>query len=92
MQLYNRKNGKLLDEVVNQLSEVMKQMRESKTIDELMLLEARARQSYYSVFNIILKQDEFSFEKRTRRPPMDELNAMISFGNTLLYNFVLQCI
>ncbi len=55
-----------------------------------MLIEARARQQYYSAFNVILKQDDFSFEKRTRRPPMDELNAMISFGNTLLYNIVLQ--
>ena len=28
---------------------------------------------------------QFYFDKRTRRPPQDPLNAMISFGNTLLY-------
>lgn len=32
-----------------------------------------------------MNRDGFKFEKRTRRPPQDALNAMISFGNTLLY-------
>lgn len=32
---------------------------------------------------------DFRFEKRTKRPPKDALNAMISFGNTILYNRIL---
>lgn len=87
---YNRKNGHIMDQLVEELTNCIQEMRQSNTVDELMLIEARARQLYYSAFNIILKQDDFSFEKRTRRPPMDELNALISFGNTLLYNVVLQ--
>ena len=67
-------------------------MRNVKKVEELMLIEAKARHLYYTSFNVILKQEGFFFEKRTRRPPVDAINAMISFGNTLLYNFVLQAI
>lgn len=51
----------------------------------MMMLEAQARQKYYGCFNSILEGKQFYFDKRTRRPPQDPLNAMISFGNTLLY-------
>ena len=33
----------------------------------------------------MIENEEFIFEKRTRRPPMNEVNALISFGNTFLY-------
>lgn len=89
---YSRKNNHILDEVVEQLSGYMGEMRNVKKVEELMLIEAKARHLYYTSFNVILKQEGFFFEKRTRRPPVDAINAMISFGNTLLYNFVLQAI
>ena len=56
------------------------------------MIEARARQLYYVAFNQILKNNEFKFLKRSKRPPLDEINAMLSFGNTLLYNQFLQII
>ena len=49
-------------------------------------MEARCRQRYYEVFNEIIHVPGFEFTRRTRRPPRDPLNAMISFGNTVLYN------
>ena len=39
---------------------------------------------FYNVFSQQLKS--LSFKTRTRRPPKDELNALISFGNSLLYS------
>jgi len=51
-----------------------------------MMIEARCRQKYYELFNEIIKVRGFEFTARTRRPPRYALNAMISFGNTLLYN------
>lgn len=33
----------------------------------------------------MIADDRFQFKKRTRRPPMNEVNAMISFGNTFIY-------
>jgi len=55
------------------------------SIDELMGLEAQARKSYYETFSLIIAQDGFCFDKRTKRPPENPLNALISFGNSLLY-------
>lgn len=80
-----RKTSKELQENVDVMSACIKQMNEAKSINELMLIEAQARQRYYQCFNYILDNKDFHFEKGTRRPPQDSINAMISFGNTLLY-------
>ena len=40
------------------------------------------------MFNAILDVPGFRFTGRTRRPPRDPLNALISFGNTWLYQRV----
>lgn len=42
--------------------------------------------------DMYMEDEDFLFEKRTKRPPKDALNSMISFGNTLLYNQFLQFI
>ena len=61
----------------------------AKNITELMNVEARARIAYYRCFDSILTED-FRFEKRTRQPPENEVNALISFGNSLLYTTTLS--
>lgn len=53
--------------------------------DALMAVEGNLREMYYGAFDTILKQEGFSFEKRSRRPPENRLNALISFGNSLMY-------
>ncbi|MEM4361129.1 MAG: type I-B CRISPR-associated endonuclease Cas1b [Candidatus Anstonellaceae archaeon] len=60
----------------------------TKDINELMNLEARSKIEYYECFDKILC-GEMKYEKRTRQPPENEINAMISFGNSLLYSTVL---
>ena len=89
---YYQKKGKSVDEHIAVLSQCIKEINEQKEIGALMLLEARARQKYYAAFNLILEHTGFMFLNRTKRPPKDPLNAMISFGNTLLYNQFLQMI
>lgn len=58
-------------------------------IDELMGIEGRIRKCYYSAFNSFLSEP-FMFSKREKRPPTDPLNALISFGNSLMYTAVLS--
>lgn len=90
---YYRKKQKIdLDNEITELTGIKQKMNEAKGIDEIMLAEARARQIYYQSFNSFIKQKEFRFEKRTKRPPKDEINALISFGNTLLYGVCLHSI
>ncbi|MFA5397162.1 MAG: CRISPR-associated endonuclease Cas1 [Methanogenium sp.] len=56
-------------------------------ISELMGIEGRIRYNYYKAFSNILN-DDFGYKKRTR-PPTDPINALISFGNSLMYTTVL---
>ncbi|ODS35037.1 MAG: subtype I-B CRISPR-associated endonuclease Cas1 [Candidatus Altiarchaeales archaeon WOR_SM1_86-2] len=51
---------------------------------ELMAVEGRVRDTYYGCFNKILRKG-FEFEKRVKRPPDNMINALISFGNSLIY-------
>lgn len=81
-----------LDIIEEQLTAFMQSIKEKKSVQDLMLDEARARQVYYQLFNLVLLQEGFAFDKRTKRPPRDPLNALISFCNTVLYSQVLKAI
>ncbi|MCR4436993.1 MAG: type I-B CRISPR-associated endonuclease Cas1b [Clostridiales bacterium] len=59
-------------------------------IEKLMAVEGNIRETYYGAFDSILDDPEFGFEKRTKRPPKNYLNTLISFGNSLLYTAVLS--
>lgn len=59
----------------------------------LMAVEGRIRDRYYRLWPYFLGADvaaRFPFNKRERRPPSNELNALISFGNSLCYTTVLR--
>jgi len=56
-------------------------------IEDIMLLEAKARKIYYSIFE---KITGWEFGERSIQPPQNPLNAMISFGNALMYSNILK--
>ena len=58
----------------------------STTVDEIRGYEGVAAQDYFSVFNelIVGDSEEFRFKGRSRRPPLDRTNAMLSFVYALL--------
>lgn len=60
------------------------------SIENLMGFEGNARAEYYSKFNSILKEEFFKMETREYNPPPNPINALLSFGNSLLYNTVLS--
>jgi len=74
--------------VLEKLSASLENIKNVTNIDELRGIEGEAARSYFSIFdNFILKQKEyFYFVERSKRPPMDNLNALISFAYTLLSN------
>jgi CRISP-associated protein Cas1 len=63
---------------------------DQKTIPALMAVEGRIRETYYQAFDRILEDPYFVFERRTRRPPKNALNALISFGNAVFYTICLS--
>ncbi len=75
------------EEEVEKIRNCEKEVKDGKTIEEIMLVEAKARKTYYSTFERITG---WEFGGRTVQPPQNPLNAMISFGNSLLYSNILK--
>ncbi|WNJ20037.1 type I-B CRISPR-associated endonuclease Cas1b [Pontibacter sp. G13] len=59
--------------------------RSGSLVAALMGLEGNLRQTYYQAFDRIMPNSGFEFTTRSRRPPQNELNALISFGNMMAY-------
>ncbi|MNW39903.1 CRISPR-associated endonuclease Cas1 [compost metagenome] len=53
-------------------------------ISRLLAIEGEVWRRFYETFRTFLPED-FKMNKRVKRPPDNPLNAMISFGNTILY-------
>lgn len=53
-------------------------------IKQILYIEGMIWEKFYGTFDTILNK-EFVFGKRTKRPPENPLNALISFGNSMLY-------
>jgi len=57
-------------------------------VNALRGIEGKMRERYYQAWRHILS-DGWTFERRVRRPPDNEVNALISFGNSHLYTVCL---
>ncbi|MEG2751500.1 MAG: type I-C CRISPR-associated endonuclease Cas1c [Anaerorhabdus sp.] len=79
-----------LNRVSTYLKNSLLNIRNCNSLDELRGYEGEAASVYFSVFNeLILQQKKhFIFEGRNRRPPLDKVNALLSFTYTLLSNMV----
>jgi len=87
---YYQNRGKVLEEQLEAVQQLENMLANSRNTDELMAIEGNIREHYYSAFDRILQNKIFEFDKRTRRPPKNRLNALISYGNSLLYTTVLS--
>lgn len=70
------------------LTEIYKQVLSVKELDVLRGLEGQAANNYFEVFDqlILNQKSDFKFITRSRRPPLDRVNAMLSFGYRVLEN------
>ena len=57
-------------------------------ISELMGIEGNIRQAYYEAFGTII--NDFEMGNRSKQPPQNEVNALISFGNMMCYTVCLD--
>ncbi len=80
----------LLTKTSAALKEAIQMIRETTDTEIIRGFEGAAAKQYFSVLdNLILQQKEdFSFRGRSRRPPTDKFNALLSFLYTLLTNDV----
>lgn len=83
-----RRHKVTTEQYIEKIEKERESLNAANTIQEVMGAEGRARKAYYDAFNTFVKND-FKIEKRERRPPTDPMNALISFGNSLMYTTVL---
>lgn len=70
------------------MKKMLKEARDAISVEELMGIEGTAASAYFELFDqmILQQKNDFRFLARTRRPPMDRVNALLSFAYTLLAN------
>lgn len=81
-----------LSEVIQQLDVLIVSAGEASSNQVLMGVEGASAASYFSVLGDCLVNPEFQFTERSRRPPADPVNALLSFGYQLLWNHLYSLI
>lgn len=73
-----------LSNLISRMVMNLRMVKEAKTTKELMGAEGFLAKMYFQGINIVL-DSKYKFQKRTKRPPKDPFNSLISFGYTLLH-------
>ena len=87
---YYDKRGRDMEPLIEIILEYQKGFDNVSSIQELMGLEGNIRKIYYEGFELII--NDFSMNGRSMRPPQNEVNALISFGNMMCYSECLRAV
>ena len=81
----DRETGKL-SEAANASADGLLRLKEASTLDEVRGIEGMSASAYFEAFPTLLRSEDsaLEFKGRTRRPPRDPINAVLSFLYTLL--------
>jgi CRISP-associated protein Cas1 len=87
---YYNNRGKDLEPIITTIEQYAARIAETVAVDELMGIEGNIRKMYYEAFELII--NDFSMDGRSYRPPKNEVNSLISFGNMMCYSQCLRAI
>lgn len=79
------RNDSEINSVINVLSAGIDKVFDAESIETIVGIEGNCAHNYFSIFNKLItnKNVPFTFEYRTKRPPLDPINAVLSFIYTL---------
>jgi CRISPR-associated protein Cas1 len=92
MRQQRRRSSELTALAIDSLAYLVQQAGEAGSIPRLMGLEGAGAASYFSAFGDCLDGEAFVFMVRSRRPPGNPVNAMLSFGYQVLWSHLLTLI
>lgn len=87
-----RINLPALEPVIIQLGKLARASLQAQSIEQLMGLEGAGAAAYFPALGLCLTNADFTLTRRSRRPPQDPVNALLSFGYQVLWNHVLLAI
>ena len=88
---YYRHDKKELKPFLDYLKKVDVWLEKANNINKILFIEGNVWAGFYDSFKYFLPED-FIMNKRVKRPPDNPMNALISFGNTLLYTKTISAI
>ncbi|MBA3013950.1 MAG: CRISPR-associated endonuclease Cas1, partial [Desulfobulbaceae bacterium] len=82
--------GTAVKTAVNAHESSLSMLMKTTVLDSVRGVEGDAARQYFSVFDhlIVAQKEDFFFRERSRRPPLDKMNALLSFLYTLLMHDV----
>lgn len=83
---YQRTSENNIDDKIQQMKISIEKINQAEGLQEVIGFEGYAAKSYFSGLNLLLKNKDFTFNGRNRRPPKDPFNSMLSLGYTILMN------
>jgi CRISPR-associated protein Cas1 len=87
---YYNSRGKDMIPFIEPIEELVKKLDETRIIQELMGIEGNIRKIYYNSFNLII--NDYEMGNRSKQPPLNIVNSLISFGNMMCYSECLRAI
>lgn len=83
-----------LDKAGARLLALLRSLAKEDDVDSIRGIEGEAAASYFAAFDCLVttQRDFFKFTGRTRRPPLDPINALLSFAYTLLCHDVVAAL
>ena len=87
-----RQSSPTINLAVQSLNHLMEKVIQAESWERLMGLEGAAAAQYFSAFGECLTNPKFVFTVRSRRPPGNPVNALLSFGYQVLWNHLLSLI
>ena len=87
--LRNHGENAAIKPVITQISEALYRLKKAETLDTIRGIEGEVAACYFSVFNQLIlpkQKTDFSFTKRSKRPPLDPVNALLSFLYSVVGN------
>jgi CRISPR-associated protein Cas1 len=77
---------------ITRLEQAIAPIEQTNKIASLRGLEGAGSAAYFGCFQQLIKNSEFKFSSRNRRPPTDPVNSLLSFGYSLLRHDVQSAI
>ncbi|MCF7936819.1 MAG: type I-B CRISPR-associated endonuclease Cas1b [Synergistales bacterium] len=87
---YANRSRQELAPLAEQIDQARHRLDEAHDVRELMGYEGDTREQYYAFFDAVLAGEDFTFGSRSRRPPSNRLNALVSFLNSMCYILALS--
>ena len=85
MRRYARGRDEDIHRMIIEMQNMQKKLLYAKSVEQVMGYEGTAAKIYFKVLGKLI-DEQFAFEGRSRRPPMDPFNSLISLGYSIILN------